>query len=86
VREKDLTTPIHAATYACDPECIDHKQVTPPECMDGFVLFIEKLYPGDVERQASAIMGLSAFNNRDGVFGRTVALFAAKKMPGYRWA
>jgi hypothetical protein len=54
--------------------------------MDGFVLFIEKLYPGDVERQASAIMGLSAFNNRDGVFGRTVALSAAKKMPGYRWA
>ena len=31
-------------------------------------------------------MGLSAFNNRDGVFGREVALSAAKKMPGYRWA
>jgi hypothetical protein len=28
VREKDLITPIHAAAYACDPECIDHKQVT----------------------------------------------------------
>jgi hypothetical protein len=54
--------------------------------MEGFVLFIEKLYPGDVERQASEIMGLSAFNNRDGVFGRTVTLSAAKKMPGYRWA
>ena len=45
VREKDLITPIHAAAYACDPECIDHKQVTLPDCMDGFVLFIEKLYP-----------------------------------------
>jgi hypothetical protein len=52
VSEEDLITPIHAAAYACDPECIDHKQVTLPlpECMDGFVFFIEKLYPGDVER------------------------------------
>jgi hypothetical protein len=24
VREKDLITPIHAAAYACDPECIDY--------------------------------------------------------------
>ena len=86
VREKELIKPVHCAAYACDPESIDHKQVTLPECTEGFVLFVEKIYPGDVERQASAIMGLSAFNNRDGVFGREVALSAAKKMPGYRWA
>ena len=67
VREKELIKPMHCAAYACDPESIDHKQVTLPECTEGFVLFVEKIYPGDVERQASAIMGLSAFNNRDGV-------------------
>ena len=46
VREKDLikSVPVHCAAYACDPECIDHKQVALPECMEGFVLFIEKLY------------------------------------------
>ena len=63
-----------------------HKPLTIPECMDGFHVFCEKLYPGDSDRQTNAVLGLSAFLHGDGAYGRETAKAAARRMPGYRWA
>ena len=54
-------------------------------CMEGFLNFIEKRFPGDVAKQTAAVASLSAFKNGDGVFGREAAKLAAMTMPAYRW-
>jgi hypothetical protein len=84
-REEDLLHPIHFAAYLVDPQYLDHKQLTNPMCMEGFLNFIEKRFPGDVAKQTAAVASLSAFKNGDGVFGREAAKLAAMTMPAYRW-
>jgi len=54
--------------------------------MEGFSEICEKFFPGDTDRQANAMLGLSAFLHRDGVFGRDAAKAAASKMPAHRWS
>jgi len=91
VREGDLLTPTHFAGYACDAEFLGngHKQLTMPACVEGFSALAEKISYGDPdkeERVANAMMGLSKFHHRDGIYGRESTMRAASKMPGARWA
>ena len=86
IREVDLLRPVHYAAYAVDLENQDHHQLTIPQCMEGFSDICEKFFPGDTDRQANAMLGLSAFLHRDGVFGRDAAKAAASKMPAHRWS
>jgi hypothetical protein len=40
-REQDLLLhPIHFAAYLVDPEYFGHKQLTTPQCMEGFLTFV----------------------------------------------
>ena len=69
VREGDLLYPVHFAGYAVDPEFRGngHKQLTTPACVEGFNALAEKIFDGDQERVANAMMGLSKFHHGDGV-------------------
>ena len=85
-RECDLLCDIHWAAYFLDPEFIDHKQTTLPECMEGLLAVIEKFYYDDEEMQVQATAEASCYKNRDGLLSHPAVFKAAMKMPGYRWS
>jgi hypothetical protein len=57
-----------------------------PQCMIAFNELCEKIFSGDAVRQTNAVVGLSAFQHGDGMYGREAAKLAASQMPGYRWS
>jgi hypothetical protein len=42
-----------------------------PQCMIAFNELCEKIFPDDAVRQTNAVMGLSAFQHGDGLYGRS---------------
>lgn len=80
-----LHTDLHAAGFVLDPEFQHFLQHENEEVINGFHAMIERVFPDDVESQVKAIEQHSSYTAGHGLFGRPMALAAAKTMPAHRW-
>ena len=80
-----LHTYLHAAGFVLDPEFQQFLQHENEEVINGFHAMIERVFPDDVESQVKVIEQHSGYRAGHGLFGRPMALAAAKTMPAHRW-
>ena len=81
-RWDELSTPLHCAAYALDPEFQDHK--FNPEVMRGLRQAC-KLVLGDADAARTAMLGHAAYVGKEGDFGDPMVIDLAKDMPSYQW-
>lgn len=80
-----LTSRVHCAGYALDPEFQMHDfSAADPEVMNGLMDMVERLVP-DVNDQAEVLKQHTDYRQGLGVFGRPMAKAAAKTTPAYKW-
>ncbi|KAG2431587.1 hypothetical protein HYH02_013280 [Chlamydomonas schloesseri] len=79
-RYAQLSSPLYAAGYVLDPEFWDHNV---SEAMEGFTTVVERML--DPEAAAKAMVQLSAFRNKQGIFGRASVLTSAKTLAGHEF-
>ena len=80
-----LHTDLHAAGFVLDPEFQQFLQHENQEVINGFHAMIERVFPDNVELQVKVIEQHSSYRAGHGLFGRPMALAAAKSMPAHRW-
>lgn len=81
-RWDDLSSPLHCAAYALDPEFQDHKFNS--EVLRGLrqaCLFVL----GDAAAAKAAMMGHAAYVGKEGDFGDPMVIDLAQDMPSYQW-
>lgn len=81
-RWDDLSSPLHCAAYALDPEFKNDK--FNPEVMRGLRQAC-KIVLGDAESAKIALLGHAAYVGKEGDFGDPLVLGLAKDMPSYQW-
>ena len=75
-----LHTDLHAAGFVLDPEFQQFLQHENQEVINGFHAMIERVFPDNVELQVKVIEQHSSYRAGHGLFGRPMALAAAKSM------
>ena len=80
-RLEGFISPLHRAAYALDPEFQGRRKS--PKIQEAFESVCGKiLSPFEKEK---AILGLFAFNDKEGAFGRATSLSLASQMAGWDW-
>lgn len=80
-----LHTDLHAAGFVLDPEFQHFLQHENEEVVNGFHAMAERVFRDDIPSQVKAIEQHSSYRAGHGLFGRQMAVAAAKTMPGHRW-
>ena len=81
-RWDELSSPLHCARYALDPEFQDHK--FNPEVMRGLRATCRSVL-GDADQAKAAMLGHAAYRGKEGDFGDPMVLDLAQDMPSYQW-
>jgi len=84
-RWKMMHTVLHAAGFVLDPDYRLFQQHENAEVMEGFHEMIERVHADDVSAQVRPVQQHSDYRGGHGLFGRPLAIAAAKEMPPYRW-
>ena len=80
-RWDELSSPMHYAADAMDPEFQEHK--FNPEVMRG-LRQVCKLILGDAKTVKAALLGHAAYVGKEGDFGASTVLDLAQDMPSYQ--
>jgi hypothetical protein len=81
-RLDELSSPLHCAAYALDPEFQDHK--FNPEVMRGLRQACLRVLR-DADAAKAAMLGHAACVGKEGDFGDSMVIDLAKDMPSYQW-
>ena len=74
-----LHTDLHAAGFILDPEFQQFLQHENEEVINGFHAMVERVFPDDIPSQVKAIEQHSSYGAGHGLFGRPMAVAAAKQ-------
>lgn len=77
-----LSSPLHCAAYALDPEFQDHK--FNPEVLRGLREACSMML-GDAQEAKDAVLGHASYTGKEGDFGDPMVRALAEDMPTYQW-
>ena len=79
----DLSSPLHCAAYALDPEFRDHKFSS--EVLRGLWQACLLVLGGDAKAAKAAMLGHAAYVGKEVDFGDPMVIDLAQDMPSYQW-